>query len=76
MDDGGNIYASKEFLDSLEKACVAGEGLHAATDDQIEAIRAKPGGASLTDDEARHLATLPRRQRRAALAELRRGRRP
>jgi len=73
MDASGNLYACKRLADALnESGANEVSVVRAATEKQIARIAARPGCASLTEDELKHLASLPRKQRRAALAELRR----
>lgn len=73
MDSGGNLYASGALAEALEND---GRPLPVQTrvvsEQKLERISAKPGTQALSEDELRTLARLPRRERRIALANLRR----
>lgn len=74
MDSSGNLYVSKSLAEALRESG-ANEVMtkaRAVSEAVIAKIATRPGCASLTEDELKHLAGLPRRERRAALAELRR----
>jgi hypothetical protein len=74
MDSSGNLYIGKALADALRESG-ANEVMSATRvvkDKAIAKIAAKRGAQSLSEDELRHLAGLPRRERMATLAELRR----
>lgn len=74
MDSYGNLYISPSLVSALEQAGnPAPEQARVVSERKLERIRARPGTQALTEDELRLLARLPRRDRRVALANLRRG---
>lgn len=72
MDEHGHLYITSQLQKAMEESGADSGGARVATEEEIARVAVRPGCASLTEDELRHLASLPRKQRRAALAELRR----
>jgi hypothetical protein len=74
MDDSGNLFIAQSLLDAMAKAGqpVLPGVATVIPDEHFQRMKRQAGGHDLTPDEFRQLARLPRRQRRAVLADLRR----
>jgi hypothetical protein len=72
MDDSGNLFIAKSLLDLMAKEDVGLPGFTAVIpDEHFQRMQRQAGMHELTADEFRRLARLPRRERRAALADMR-----
>lgn len=74
MSPDGHIYSTLEQVEPDPPSNARTAGIRHVTQQRLERIMRAPGAQALTEAEALALSKLPRKQRKAALAKLRKSR--